>query len=155
MREMIDRRTLLRRATVTIFGGIGAAFLGSAAAYFVPPRPSTLSEEWIVLGSTRSVEIDEPTLFKASVETATGWKTTSEDVGVYVKTQDGRDYIGMSNICTHLGCRVRWVADQRQFYCPCHAGVYDEDGNVVSGPPPRPLDRYETRVDGEKIEFRL
>lgn len=154
MSRPIDRRTLLRRATVAIFAGIGAVFGGSAIAFFIPSKQSDASRDWVPLGSTKSVELGEPTLFKASIESTTGWKTTAEDVGVYIKTADGRDYIGMSNICTHLGCRVRWVRAQRQFFCPCHAGVYDEDGNVVSGPPPRPLDRYEVEVDGEKIEFR-
>jgi Rieske Fe-S protein len=41
--------------------------------------------------------------------------------------------------------------ERQQFFCPCHNGVYDKQGNVVSGPPPRPLDRYELKVDGEQI----
>ena len=66
-------------------------------------------------------------------------------------TDNGRDFLAMSNICTHLGCRVRWIADQEQFFCPCHNGVFDKDGTVVSGPPPRPLDRYEVKVEGETV----
>jgi Rieske Fe-S protein len=66
---------------------------------------------------------------------------------VYVLTENGRDFVAMSNICTHLGCRVRWITEREQFYCPCHNGVFDREGNVVSGPPPRPLDRYETKVE--------
>jgi Rieske Fe-S protein len=46
-----------------------------------------------------------------------------------------------------LGCRVRWVADKDGFYCPCHNGVFAKDGSVVSGPPPRPLDRFESKVE--------
>jgi Rieske Fe-S protein len=34
-----------------------------------------------------------------------------------------------------------------RFRCPCHGGVFDAEGNVVEGPPPRPLDRVEVRVD--------
>lgn len=52
----------------------------------------------------------------------------------------------MSNVCTHLGCHVRWIADKNKFFCPCHNGVFDKYGNVVSGPPPRPLDRYEVKA---------
>jgi Rieske Fe-S protein len=57
----------------------------------------------------------------------------------------------MSNICTHLSCRVRWVAERGQFFCPCHNGVFDKEGLVVSGPPPRPLDRYEVKVEGDQL----
>jgi Rieske Fe-S protein len=60
----------------------------------------------------------------------------------------------MSNICTHLGCRVRWIADQESFFCPCHNGVFDAQGSVVSGPPPRPLDRYEVKVEGDQLFVR-
>jgi cytochrome b6-f complex iron-sulfur subunit len=77
--------------------------------------------------------------------------TAEQILGVYVKSDDGRNFVGMSNICTHLACLVRWVEDERKFYCPCHAGIYDEDGNVISGPPPRPLDRYEITVEEGKL----
>jgi len=152
--DSIGRRTFLRRAITVMLAAIGAVFGASAVAYIMPPKQSDTGAEWLPLGSTRTVELGEPTLFKTSVELTTGWRTTTDDVAVYVKTDDGRDFIGMSNICTHLGCRVRWVKDKRQFYCPCHAGVYDENGNVVSGPPPRPLDRYELAVEGDEIDFQ-
>ena len=55
-------------------------------------------------------------------------------------------YIAISNRCAHLGCPVRWVDAAERFICPCHGGVYDLLGRRVSGPPPRPLDRFYTRV---------
>jgi nitrite reductase/ring-hydroxylating ferredoxin subunit len=56
-----------------------------------------------------------------------------------------------SGICTHLGCQVKWQADKDRFFCPCHLGVFDPDGQVVSGPPPRPLDRFEVEVVGNNV----
>ena len=50
-----------------------------------------------------------------------------------------------SNVCTHLGCRVNWEADKNEYVCPCHDGHFGLDGKVVSGPPPRPLDVYQTK----------
>jgi len=70
---------------------------------------------------------------------------------VYVLTDNGRDYTAMSNICTHLSCRVRWVAERDHFFCPCHNGVFDKKGLVIAGPPPRPLDRYEVKVEGDQL----
>jgi Rieske Fe-S protein len=69
-------------------------------------------------------------------------------------TQDGREFIAMSNICTHLGCRVRWIEDRDQFFCPCHNGIFDEQGSVVSGPAPKPLDRFEVKVEEEQLYLR-
>ena len=47
--------------------------------------------------------------------------------------------------CPHLGCTVHWDGPSDQFRCACHGGAFDRDGNVTAGPPPRPLDRYETQ----------
>ena len=87
------------------------------------------------------VELGTPTLFKIKFERQTGWIVDQREISLYVLTDDGRDFVAMSNICTHLACRVRWIADREQFFCPCHNGVFDKEGNVVSGPAPRPLDR--------------
>ena len=52
--------------------------------------------------------------------------------------------------CTHLGCPVRWFALSRLFMCPCHGGVYYEDGSHASGPPPRGLYEYDYQIrDGQ------
>jgi cytochrome b6-f complex iron-sulfur subunit len=40
-----------------------------------------------------------------------------------------------SSICPHLGCRVHWVEDKREFLCPCHNGVFNTEGVAISGPP--------------------
>lgn len=57
--------------------------------------------------------------------------------------------------CTHLGCLVKWVPGKRQFHCPCHAGVFDENGAVVSGPPPTPLPEYKVKKIGAKVFVSL
>jgi menaquinol-cytochrome c reductase iron-sulfur subunit len=62
-------------------------------------------------------------------------------------------YIAISDRCVHLGCPVRWVDAAERFICPCHGGVYDLLGRPVSGPPPRPLDRFYTRVVGEDVQL--
>ena len=61
------------------------------------------------------------------------------------------DVKAYSAICTHLGCIVEWQDSKREIFCPCHAGVFNVDGQVVSGPPPRPLPSYKTRVADGKI----
>jgi cytochrome b6-f complex iron-sulfur subunit len=56
----------------------------------------------------------------------------------------------VSAICTHLGCTVQWHPEEKKFICPCHQGIYDFNGNVLSGPPPRPLEKLQVKVrDGQ------
>jgi menaquinol-cytochrome c reductase iron-sulfur subunit len=148
----VKRRDFLAIATSAIGGLIGAALAIPAVAYVVGPALQRTGEgEWIRLGSTSKVELGIPTLFKAQIERKSGWIVNQEEITAYVLTQDGREFIAMSNICTHLGCRVRWVGDQGRFFCPCHNAVFDKDGAVVAGPPPRPLDRYEVKVEDDQI----
>jgi menaquinol-cytochrome c reductase iron-sulfur subunit len=121
-------------------------------AYIVGPAlQRQQEEEWIRLGSTNKVDLGTPTLFKAKIERRTGWIVSEEELTFYILTENGRDFIAMSNICSHLGCRVRWLDDQEQFLCPCHNAAFGKDGNVVSGPPPRPLDTYQVKVEEDQI----
>lgn len=150
--EQVNRREFLGTLTWAIGALLGAGLGIPAVAYIIGPalqRDET--QEWVPLGPTSKVELGTPTLFRADIERRAGWITNIEELSVYVLTEDGRDFVGMSNICTHLGCRVRWIADKSQFFCPCHNGVFAKDGSVVSGPPPRPLDRYETKVEEGQV----
>lgn len=69
--------------------------------------------------------------------------------------REGATIRALSTVCTHLGCRVRWEGNRRRFFCPCHDGIFDEEGRVVSGPPPRPLDRYEVRTDKDLVYLTM
>lgn len=146
--EQMRRRTFLSRITLAIGGLIGAGFGIPALAYIAGPAlQETETGEWIHLGPVAKVDVGTPTLFKTRVTRRTGWITNEVELSAYVLTPDGRDFVAMSNVCTHLGCRVRWIGERGQFFCPCHAGVFDPQGNVVAGPPPRPLDRYPVKVE--------
>ena len=54
-----------------------------------------------------------------------------------------------SLLCTHQGCEVAWSEAESAYRCPCHEGTFDEEGRVVTGPPPRPLKTFSVIVQGE------
>lgn len=145
--KQFGRRNFMKAAIAGIGGLIGTAFGLPAIPYIMGPALQKESDSWIQLGSVSKVEFDIPTLFKKTLETQTGWINTEEEISVYVLTSNGQDYVVMSNVCTHLGCRVRWIPEKDSFFCPCHNGVFAKDGTVVAGPPPRPLDRFESKVE--------
>jgi cytochrome b6-f complex iron-sulfur subunit len=68
---------------------------------------------------------------------------------IVTRSQDG--VLALSMVCTHLGCLVQWDSGKRQFHCPCHDGKFDEFGDVISGPPPLPLERLTAKLVGDKI----
>jgi len=143
----VSRRDFMKLTIAGISGAIGAAIGLPAIAYIVGPALQKETETWIRLGSVNKVEINTPTLFKTTIETQTGWVNSQEELSAYVLTENGQDFIVMSNVCTHLGCRVRWIPNEESFFCPCHNAVFAKDGAVVDGPPPRPLDQYESKVE--------
>jgi len=151
-----SRRDFLIRSIAVIGGGITVG-VGVPAAIFVAGSARAPGEEeaWIRLGSASTVDIGAaPTLMKATVQRASGYLLEEQEISVFVTTDNGTDFSVLSNICTHLGCRVRWVEDQTGFFCPCHNAVFDRDGEVVQGPPPAPLAAFESKVEDGQLYFK-
>ncbi len=70
---------------------------------------------------------------------------------VLLMRQSTGSLMAISTICTHLGCNVFYREKKAHFECPCHQGFFDMEGNVISGPPQRPLDRYPIEVRDGKV----
>ena len=62
-----------------------------------------------------------------------------------------KGYVAVSRVCTHLGCLVQYDKKGKRLICPCHAGVFDLEGKVLSGPPPKPLENIPLKVEGGNL----
>jgi Rieske Fe-S protein len=62
-----------------------------------------------------------------------------ETVGAY-RDDDGHLH-AVSPTCSHLGCPLRWNADETSWDCNCHGSRFDRDGSVLNGPAVEPLQR--------------
>ncbi len=69
---------------------------------------------------------------------------------IIINRQD-KGFIALSRVCTHLGCLVEYDKAKKRLLCPCHAGTFDLEGNVISGPPPKPLPKIPLGVEGESV----
>lgn len=69
---------------------------------------------------------------------------------ILVNTKE-KGFLAFSKVCTHLGCLVKYDKERQIFICPCHAGMFDLEGNVISGPPPKPLQKFAVRVEGDNL----
>jgi menaquinol-cytochrome c reductase iron-sulfur subunit len=151
-KKKLNRRNFLQAAIWGMGGLIGIGFGVPAVAYVVGPSlKNQQTQTWMRLGPTSKVELGTPTLFTFTIQTQTGWIESTQEISVYVLSTDGRTYVAMSNICTHLGCHIRWIAEQNHFFCPCHNGEFDISGNVIAGPPPQPLTRYDVKVENGQL----
>lgn len=71
---------------------------------------------------------------------------TERDSAILIRTADGA-YHAFGQQCTHLSCPVYYARDHQRLECPCHEGAFDaQTGNVLYGPPPRPLDVIDVEV---------
>ena len=153
---MISRRDFVGGA-VALIGAIMSAVVGLPAIGYVisPALKAGGKEEWVPLGSVSGLKPGAPTPLVFSQTKKVAWTRAKINHTVYAITDDRKNITVFSDTCTHLSCKVHWDAGRGVFICPCHNGVFDKEGNVVSGPPPRPLDRYEARVENDQLAIRV
>ena len=153
---VMDRRNFVKIVTASL-GSVMAAIVGlPMIQYFISPAlGKTAGDDWISLGPLDNYPLGIPTLFKFTISKVNGWEKSSHSYGAFVLRKEGQDPIVFSDVCTHLSCRVNWDEEKSEFNCPCHAAFFDINGEVVSGPPPRPLDQYEIKLEGDQLFIHL
>jgi len=140
----ISRRDFIKVATATVGGVIGAAFGIPAVVYLIDPALDASGKDaWVPLGPLENFTVGTPTLVTFVRSKVNGWEKTSNSYGVFVLRKSETETVVISNRCTHLGCRVNWKDDKQAYVCPCHDAAFGLEGDVLAGPPPRPLDKYE------------
>ncbi len=70
---------------------------------------------------------------------------------LYLSRLEDGGFLAISRKCTHLGCAVPWIAERKQFECPCHASIFDSTGDVLKSPAPRALDLYSITFMRDKL----
>jgi len=152
---------LSRRSSLAIvFGGL-AALLTGASSLVIGFLGNALRVKsvhpWIRVGAAEDLDPDTFKPYSLRVEHRHAWLRQRKPIAVYIKDLYPEDPIVLLATCSHLGCSVKWIQENEigQFRCPCHGGVYDSEGNVRAGPPPRPLTRLEVKIDDEICYVRL
>lgn len=150
-KDDMTRRSFLTWAIAGLGGIIGAVLGGGGLAYFISPLFGKKKENWIDVGSVDVVKLGVPTLIEFVMRTRDAWMTTEKKMTAWVLTSNRKNFIAFDPRCPHLGCPYRWDAEKSQFLCPCHTAIFAVDGQVVSGPSPRALDRFRAKVVGGQL----
>ena len=141
-----------RRRALAVFVNTAVAVLGGGltallGAFALRPPATGGAGRWVRAGTTDDLKPDEPVARVLAVSRVDGWYRARARQTVFLVWDGDKNIRAMSATCTHLGCQVQWDAKGKKFRCPCHGGVYAADGKVLEGPPPRPLDTVEARID--------
>jgi Rieske Fe-S protein len=150
-----DSHEIKRRDFINIIiaalGAVMGLIIGiPAISYLLSPAMKIQRDEaWIALGPLDAYPLGIPTLFSYTRTKVNGWEKTVNSFGAYVWRYGVGDseLTVYSNMCTHLSCRVTWRDDIDVYFCPCHDGRFNKEGEVVAGPPPEPLYDFETKVE--------
>jgi len=139
-------------AAIYALGGLITAALGLPALVylFVPPKMRKQSD-WVDAGDVRQLSLNSPVEMAFRRNRTDGWKVTSEKNTTWAVRLSNNEVVAYSPQCTHAGCPYHWDQAKNEFVCPCHNSVFSIDGKVQGGPAPRPLDRYQTKVEGNKL----
>ena len=137
MPQPFDRRTFLDSLLAVGFVSTAAAIAYPVGWYLVPPESGEPETASAVAARAAELKPNSGKVFKFG-----------NRPGIVVRTADG-EVRAFSAVCTHLDCTVQFKGDTSQLWCACHNGTYDLGGNVVSGPPPRALEKFVVNLRGE------
>ncbi|HLY19173.1 MAG TPA: ubiquinol-cytochrome c reductase iron-sulfur subunit [Bryobacteraceae bacterium] len=147
----VGRRTFFVGLIYGLWGLIAAALAVPAAVYLLIPPRLRKAPEWVEAGDVSKLDPREPMELVFRENRVDGWKIQSEKTTAWVVKLADSQIVAFGPQCTHLGCAYHWDDNRHGFVCPCHSSVFAIDGKVVSGPAPRPLDRYQTKVENGKL----
>jgi nitrite reductase/ring-hydroxylating ferredoxin subunit len=160
--EQLPRRTFFQRAFLgltVIVGLLAAGFLVvPLVLYFMGPIRKRTAP-WVSLGPISRFPRGETLFTKFVNPLGQGWDGVTGHNAVYVrylgKDGEGKDsFLVFSVNCAHLGCPVTWFPQSGLFMCPCHGGVYYENGERASGPPPRGLYHCVWQVEDGELKIQ-
>lgn len=151
MTDGSTRRGFFIAGIYGLVAAITAALGLPAMAYLLLPPKLRKEDEWIEVGDVTKLAPDSPVELTFRRNRVDGWKVLSEKSTAWVVKQADNRVVAFGPQCTHLGCAYHWEDGKNDFLCPCHTSVFGVDGKVISGPAPRPLDRYDTKIDGTKL----
>lgn len=135
--DFMKRRSFLKFLTFVLGTTAVGSFAYPLVRFLAPPQAKARGGQ---------VSIN-----KSDVPLGEGKEIVLGDIPAIIVNVRGMGYIALSRVCTHLGCLVEYNKEDNKFICPCHAGTFNVEGNVISGPPPKPLSKLPLTVQGDNI----
>lgn len=134
------KRSFLKLAFFAVNGVVALLLSVPVLGYVLGPIFRKRATQWIEVGARDDFPEGEPKHKRLKYISTEGFREEVRTKSVWISVQ-GSEVIAFNSECTHVGCNVIWKGDRGVFFCPCHGGEFGRDGDVLAGPPPRPLDR--------------
>jgi len=145
--EAISRRHFLENLIkIGALGVVGSGVMACASGG-LPLMMGQEENEQIRIRLSEATALNLP---DGAISLAT---TEQGELNIVVLKIAENEFVALSMICTHLGCRVRKARDG--FACPCHGSRYDLQGKVINGPAAKSLMSFPVRREGEELVIEL
>jgi cytochrome b6-f complex iron-sulfur subunit len=135
----LNRRRLLQYLMGGSIGASIVSFLYPILSFILPPETLGSGSASQEVEGADELQANSGLVFKLGSQPA-----------LLVRTEEG-ELRAFGAICTHLGCTVRYEAESKVIWCPCHNGMFDLHGRNIGGPPPRPLPEYQVNLRDGKV----
>lgn len=142
-----SRRRFISIVLGAISGAIAAILGIPLAGFFSLPALRKRDFDWAEVGPVEQFKTGDVNLAVLKPLKRPVWPEEAPKMAVFVSRKADGSFEIFHSHCTHVGCPVNWNPGAQRFFSPCHGGVFDRDGRVLAGPPPRPLDRHEWKVE--------
>jgi len=133
----MERRKILK-SSLAVLGTTALVSLGYPVTRFVIPPTENNNDERV-------------TIDKKEIPPGAAKEVTFQGTPIIIINRKESGFIALSRVCGHLGCLVGYDKFQSKLVCPCHAGAFNLDGQVISGPPSNPLNRYDIQLTSQHI----
>jgi menaquinol-cytochrome c reductase iron-sulfur subunit len=148
------RRRFLAGVSILLGGAAALLAVVPWVGFLLEPLFRRVPETWRDVGPVESFAVGNTVEVSFLDPSPLTWAGVTARTAAWLRRRSEAEFVAFSLNCTHLGCPVRWLPQAEMFMCPCHGGVYDREGQVTAGPPPRPLARYPVRVRAGRVEIQ-
>lgn len=153
-KAQLSRRDLLAKIGIVLNGLAAVVLVTPVVGYLLSPVLRAKRGQylrWVELGAVVEFPENQTRFAEFRNPISRPWDGDTDKIPCWVRRMTGERFQVFAINCAHLGCPVRWFAQSGLFMCPCHGGVYYQDGSRASGPPPRGLFQYSNKVENGKL----
>lgn len=137
MSEKSDRRTILNRILFGWAALTSIPILSAITNFIYPPVRTFVGSK--IIGAADEMQANTGTVVQLG------------ERPVLVITKETGETVAYGANCTHLGCVVGFREEQRDIYCACHGSIFDIEGQPVSGPARRPLEKIPIKIENNQV----
>lgn len=134
-----DRREFINYMLTAGAVGFGLITVYPVVSFLKPPKQREVEVSSVVAGKINDFPVGGSKIIRFG------------NKPVIVLRAGESDFRAFSATCTHLDCTVQFVKDEGIILCACHNGKYDLHGRNISGPPPKPLEKFKAIIKEDEL----